>query len=205
MKKRISMTTTILAGLLLTGCAAATVNWQAHNYNDDFTNDEICRVERGSASQREFVRHFIGTYFTHHFYAENYNGEVRAGVRSEPAIPIGGDIQLKVGETLYTMTSNDTPLDIAPAMPSIGAEDHNYNAAYAETMKNMAENVQKLASPYRAYAGQKAKRLLKDIINTGGEVKYRLVGINTANSTTGSFTATDNFVRALEKCGIDIE
>jgi hypothetical protein len=50
-----------------------------------------------------FIWAITGIYFTQHFYAENHNGEIRAGVRTELPLPIGGDIQIKVGANQLQM------------------------------------------------------------------------------------------------------
>ena len=186
----------LLSVTALTGCVTP-AQWQANHYHDEFTNQNTCRVEIGSAKQREFGRALSGTYYSYNFYAENHDSEIRAGVRSEPAIPINGDVQIKVGDKLYTLTAADTPLDTKPSIPAPhGDEDFNnsYNAAM--------DSIQKYASPYRAYTGSKAKSLLSDIIKTGGEVKFRSIGVNAATSGTGSFTVDEHFITALKECGI---
>ena len=165
----------------------------------------MCRVERGTQAGRDFARGFTGIYFTQHFYAENHNGEIRAGVRTEPPLPIGGDIQIKVGAKLYTLTSQDTPIDVAPTVPmNTDAAEKAMGKGYADTMKAMTENIQQLSSPYRAYTGSKAKALLRDIANTSGEIKFRVIGVNQVTSGTGSFTAGEDFTQALTECGISL-
>ncbi len=186
----------LLSITVLTGCVTA-AQWQANQYHDEFTGENTCRVEMGSAHQREFGRAMSGTYFSYNFYAENHDGEIRAGVRSEPAIPISGDVQIKVGETLYTMTTADTPLDTTVSMPAPQGSDE-FNKSYASTM----ESIQKFSSPYRAYTDKKAKIFINDILNTGGEIKFRTVGVNAATSGTGSFIPDDNFKAALKECGL---
>ncbi len=186
--------------IALAGCASS-VGWQASHHQDEFTNTKSCRVEKGSKAQRDFARGFTGSYFTQHFYAENYDGEVRAGVRSEPSLPIAGDVQIKVGEKLYTLTSKDAPIDVAPsvATPTVAVQ------GYQETIDEMTKNIQQLNSPYRAFKGKKAIELLRDIAKSSNEVKFRVVGVNQALSGTGTFNVGDDFVTALNDCGIDIE
>lgn len=192
-----------LALMSLTACV--TTNWQATNHYDDFTDTKICRVERGTQGQREFTRGFTGIYFTQHFYAENYDGEVRAGVRTEPPLPISGDVQIKVGPKLYTLTSKDVPMDVAPSVPiNTEAAEKALGAEYAASIETMTKNIQQLSSPYRAFTGQKAKTLLHDITNTDEEIKFRVIGVNTAISGTGSFTAGEDFKAALQACDIKL-
>ena len=197
---------TVLLGVavgLLPACV--TNGWNAINQYDEFTDTKICRVERGTQAGRDFARGFTGIYFSQHFYAENHNGEVRAGVRTEPPLPIGGDVQIKVGNKLYTLTSADAPIDIAPTIPmDTSAAENAMGKEYAATLQNMSKDIQKLSSPYRAYTGNKAKALLRNIANAQGEVKFRVVGINAAASATGSFTVNEEFTTALQACGINL-
>lgn len=193
----------LLALSTLTACVSTT--WNATNHYDDFTDTKICRVERGTQAGRDFARGFTGIYFTQHFYAENYNGEIRAGVRTEPPLPIGGDIQIKVGTKLYTLTSQDTPIDVAPTVPmNTGMMKKSMGKGYADSIKVMTENIQKLSSPYRAYTGKKAKALLRNITNTPGEIKFRVIGVNSVTSGTGAFTVGKDFKDALAVCNIKL-
>ena len=65
---------------IVTGCAST--QWNATNHHDEFTNTNICRVEQGTKAQKDFARGFTGIYFTQNFYAENNNGEIRAGCKN---------------------------------------------------------------------------------------------------------------------------
>lgn len=183
---------------IVTGCAST--QWNATNHHDEFTNTNICRVEQGTKAQKDFARGFTGIYFTQNFYAENNNGEIRAGVRTYPALPIGGDIQIKVAEKLYMLTAQDAPIDVAPQIPT----NTNAIGGYEDVMASVTQNIQKYASPYRAYTGKKAVNLLRDIANTTGEIKFRTVGVNTQTSSTGAFTVDPTFISALEKCDINL-
>lgn len=192
--------TACLSALLLSGCST---KWQPSVHYDEFTDRKICRVEKGNESQRGFVKGLTGIYFTQHFYAENNNGEIRAGLRTDPPLPIGGDVQIKVGENLYTLTSQNVPLDVAPDLSShTESAQAAYGEATATAIQNMTDNIQKFGSPYRAFTGEQAKVLLRDIVNTQGEVKFRVVGVNTVTSGTGRFTVDRDFIISLSKCGI---
>ncbi len=187
---------TLLSITMIAGCVTPS-QWQANQYHDEFTNENTCRVEMGSAHQREFGRAMSGIYYSYNFYAENHDGEIRAGVRSEPAIPISGDVQIKVGDTLYTMTVADTPLDTKPTMPALQGSDE-FNKNYAAAM----DSIQKYASPYRAFTGKKAKALISDILSANEEIKFRSVTVNATSSGTGSFIVDENFKTAMKECGI---
>jgi len=134
-----------------------------------------------------------------------WNATIRAGVRTEPPLPIGGDIQIKVGSKLYTLTSRDTPLDVVTSVPTnTDIIKKSMGAEYAQSIENMTKDIQKMSSPYRAFTGKKAIALLHDIANTEGEIKFRVVGVNAVTSGTGSFTSGEDFTTALQKCGINL-
>ncbi|MBV1929695.1 MAG: hypothetical protein KUG81_09330 [Gammaproteobacteria bacterium] len=192
---------------LLTGCVTSldASQWHATHHMDEFTEVKSCRVQFGTAKQRSFNRSLFGQYITYNFYAENYDGEVRAGVRTEPHIPIAGDVQIKVGEKLYTLTSQNAPVDLAPTV-SINSDviAKTMGKDYAKTIEDITRNAMGAASPYRAYTGKKAKALLRDVVSATGEIKFRTVGINTATSATGKFMAGEDFTAALQECGINL-
>ncbi len=196
---------TIILTVALSGCVSK--GWNVSHLHDEFTNDNICRVERNSPEMREFARNWTRTFFSSYFFAEKYNDQVRAGIRSEPQIPIAGDVQIKIGSKLVTLTSDDTPIDVAPHIPQYKMSkevEKTLGAGFNTSMKQMTDSIQKLGSPYRALTGQKAINLLRDMANTQGEIKYRTVGFNSALSTTGTITTGPEFVKALNECGIDI-
>jgi hypothetical protein len=200
MIKTITQLTAI--SILLSSCSTGEKvgEWHITNLYDEFTESKTCRVEKNSAENRSFLRGFTGQYFTYHFYAENKDGEVRAGIRSEPLIPISGDVQIKIGEKLITLTSADAPLDSTPATPQITGVSKDI----AKMTEDITKTTYKMASPYRAYTGDKAKKLLRDITNYNGEVKFRTVGINTATSGTGRFTPDETLKTALKRCDINL-
>lgn len=192
---------------LLSACVTSldATQWHATHHMDEFTEVKSCRVQFGTAKQRSFNRSLFGQYITYNFYAENYNGEIRAGVRTEPHIPIAGDVQIKVGGKLYMLTSQNAPVDLAPTVP-INTDDiaKSMGKEYAKTIEDMMRNAMGAGSPYRAYTGEKAKALLRDVVNATGEIKFRTVGINTALSGTGKFMASEDFIAALRQCGINL-
>ena len=132
------------------------------------------------------------------FFVENRDGKVRTGVKTKPALPISGDVQMKVGKKLITYSVSDTPLDVTPEPITLQGNDH-----LAESMQQLTSNITKLGSPYRAFEGKKAKDLIDDLIKHNGLVKMRSIGINKANSTTGEFIIDESFVKALKACGIE--
>lgn len=138
--------------ILLSGCASN--GWSTTNLKDEFTGSTSCRVEAGTQAQRDFMKGFTGNYFTYHFFAEKRDNQVRAGLMSEPAIPISGDVQIKVGEKLITLTSADTPIDVAPATPDYSSEaTKKLGYDLSDTMAKITKNIQQSQSPYRALTG----------------------------------------------------
>ena len=194
--KRILATT--LISLSLISCTTTSKDWNVTHHKDEFTNTKTCRVTKSSEAMRDFVKGYTGNYFTQYFYAENNNGEVRAGVMSDPPIPINGDIQIKVGSSLYNITVRDTPIDYAPS-------SYNYmKSSNYKYIEEMTKDIQKMSSPYRALTGKKAKKLLKDMVKYKGEVIHRTIGINSATSSTARFTVGDKFGEELKKCNINL-
>jgi hypothetical protein len=198
--------TICIAATLLTACmATAMPKWEPTVSIDEFTGKKSCVVQFGTEYQRNEANYLFGQYYTYNFYAQNYNGEIRAGIKTEPAFPISGDVQIKTGAKLYTLTTADAPLDYAPDIPvNTEAAEKALGAAYAETIKAMSQDIQKMSSPYRAYTGKKAKALLKDIAATTGPIKFRVLGVNAQLSQTGKFMAGEDFTAALQSCGINL-
>lgn len=185
----------------ISASAAQALDWRTQRLRDEFTDIETCRVEPGGAFSRAFVRGMTGAFRTLHFFAENRNGEVRAGFMSEPLIPIPGDIQLRVDANPFiTLTAVDTPLDAAPAInipdtPGITPEMRT-------AMEQSIRSTMAMASPYRVLTGDRARALLRAILS-GEETRWRVVTINAAASATGTLQ-TRGLSDALEECGISI-
>lgn len=188
----------VLIFLALTPSPAAAKDWNAVKRIDPFTDIQSCRVEPGGAGSRAFFR---GRSLAYYFYAEKRGDQIRAGVFSEPAIPIAGDVQIRVDDgPLITITAADTPIDAAPApvvqLPSTLPPEAR--AAYEQ----MIAAAQASASPYRAVTGERAAALLHQIL-AGKLVRIRSIGINSALSTTGEIKIDPRDLRdALEKCEI---
>lgn len=197
---------TVILTVALSGCVSK--SWHVSQLKDEFTNAQSCRVERTSPENRDFIKAMAGVYYSYGFYAEKYNGVVRAGIRTEPStLPIAGDVQIKVDEKLVTLTLADTPLDVAPETPQyqINKEaEKTLGAGFSKSMTEMTNNIKRMGSPYRALTGQKAINLLRDIANAKEEVKFRVVGVNSALSATGVISTGPEFAKALNECGIDI-
>lgn len=195
---RMNKSMSLVAGLSLSACASIPTGpmWNATEYYDEFTEEKYCRV------QPYVGRKLYYTALSHSyvFFAENKDGEIRAGFRSDRNYPVVGDIQIKIGSKLVVMTANDTPIDNLPKQVQL---DHEL--PMANTINKVTENVTKLGSPYRAFQGEKAIELLNDIYAYDGDIKYRTVSINKALSSTGAIQVDESFKVALDVCKISIE
>jgi hypothetical protein len=190
---------TVAVSLLAISCSNSGDQWRAKHLYDEFTETKSCIVEENKDYNFK-VSPLFGGIYTYNFYAERRgDGEIRAGVKTKPSLPINGDIQLKVGSKLITLTREDTPLDLAPNYPTLQGDTQ-----LAKSMQQLTSSISKIGSPYRAFAGKEAKDLLKAIVGYKGIVKMRSVGINTQTSTTGSFIVDDSFTKALQQCGINL-
>ncbi len=122
-----------------TAAPAHALDWNTRRLVDEFTDAQSCRVELGGEFTRSFVRSMTGTFRTLHFYAENRNGEVRAGFMSEPLIPIPGDVQIRVDTNpLSTITAADTPVDTAPSftMPETPGLTEEQRVQFEQSMRS---------------------------------------------------------------------
>lgn len=190
----------------------AHADWHSRQYVDQFTDDRICRVEKQSPMTRSFVRGLTNTAITLHFYVENYNGEVRAGIRSEPEIPMS-DVQIRVDQNPMMVLGiehapQDTPNTFlnsysadAYLRPEATPEERE---ALEQAMTTTMDTIAGISSPYRAFRGAEAMTLLRQMVGAD-RVIFRMVGQNTALSTTGEFEPNSRFFRALGECGIDLD
>lgn len=185
---------------LIAGCASQT---SVSRSVDAFTDTQVCRVEYGDELTRSMNRQLTGTFIGLYFFAENRDGEVRAGVVSEPKLPIAGDVQLRVDDNpLVSITAADTPLDLAPATTL--PETPGLSAEQRDRLQASMRSTMSVASPYRVLVGAKAVSLLK-AMTQGKNMIWRVVGINAAASTTGSISIKPDLAKSLAACGIALE
>ena len=85
-------------------------------------------------------------------------------------------------------------------MASMTAEQ---KAQYQATFENSMENATKIMSPYTAVSGEKAKKILSEMVS-GTKLIYRRVGFNQAASSTGEYKLDMSFQNALTECGINL-
>lgn len=170
--------------------------WKADHIVDEFTDRKICRVQYDI---RAPFRRCPG-YICYHFYAEtDASGEMRVGVRSTPAVPIAGDLQLRVDRhPAVIISSVETPIDYAPSY----SEPTGNKVADAAGERVMTA-ISRSLSPYRVTTGQKAKRILRQIL-AGKTLRFRTLGVNSVTAQPiVPIEITENMRQALSQCGIN--
>ena len=197
-------------GLITSGCAPPP--WQAKLHTDEFSDRTICRVASKQGFRSEFQENLLlsaGKLITHEFFAEMRLDGPRIGIWGRFGI-VWGDVQMRVDNNpTINITAQDTPIDYAPAvpqatpinLPNVTEEQHR---AYEESLKQVQAATQAIlatGSPYKVATGTKAKTLLAQI-KVGKQIKFRIVGINKATTTTAEIEITDQFKDALRKCKI---
>lgn len=126
------------------------------------------------------------------------DGEIYVGVRSggRYRIPVG-TIQMRIDDnTAYTITTDENPIVSNTSMPSYTGIN---NDIFAQAMQNTT----KIMSPFTATSGDKAKAILKEMLH-GKVLKYRLIGLNQAISTTGVVVLDSSLEEALNMIGINM-
>ena len=192
----------------LAACSSLEIEnkWAASDYFDEFTNNSVCRVQQGTPQEREILRHINKTFFAYYFVVENYQHELRVGILSEPVIPVVGDVQIKVGDDLFSLGYQDAPLDIAPELNFTLPDDMPWlTPEMRSAIEQNTRNIQRIGSPYRHFIGDEAKNLLRVIVESKGPIKFRVIVINSALSTTATVSIDDEFWEALRDCGINSE
>ncbi|MDA7967734.1 MAG: hypothetical protein MPK31_02185 [Gammaproteobacteria bacterium] len=194
--------------LSLAGCSSAP--WTAKVFTDEFSDNSFCRVaERHSAieSAKEGALAGLGVgRVSHEFFAEMRNDGPRVGVWARLGF-FSGDVQIRVDKHPFVLvTARDTPIDVgasqiqAPAIKLPNATEEQQKA-YEESLQAATQNVAALSSPYRVATGKKAKKLIGQI-RGGKQIKFRVLGVNKATTTTATIEITEQFKSALQKCKI---
>lgn len=136
------------------------------------------------------------------------NGEIYVGIRSGGVYRVPtGTVQIRVdNHPAWTITPEETPLSLAPAIPTVAVPNmpSEARAALENAQQQSATNVMKIMSPYTAATGDKARNILRQMVS-GRTIKYRTIGINQAASTTGEVEIDTSFIKALRDIGISPE
>lgn len=188
---------------LFAACSPVRINWIASNHYDEFTEISVCRVQQGTEFERSFVRGVNQSYFSYYFVVENYEGNLRVGIRSEPLIPVIGEVQIKANGKLYTIGYEDTPIDSAPSVVGDLPEDiPGMTPELRSFLEKNMQIVQGIGSPYRMLEDAGAVELLRAVLASQEPVRLRIVGINAALTNTTTVSFDTSFVKALSACGI---
>ena len=182
------------------GCATKVipkVGWVSLSSVDEFTDQKSCRVTVGSIYTQ------VGNFYP---LIENVNGELRVGLQSGGRIKIPvGNIQLRIdGNKHWDITTSETPLDLAPkSTVDVSIYTHDLPDEQRILVESSIKDSAKILSPYTMTIGDKAKKIVKEMLN-GKKIIYRTVAINQGGSTTGEFVLDDSLKIALNQCGIVI-
>ena len=188
------------------GCAPKVtpkVGWVSLSSVDEFTDQKSCRVTVGSIYTANSIYTQVGNFYP---LIEKVNGELRVGLQSGGKIKIPvGNIQLRIdGNKHWDITTSETPLDLAPkSTVDMSIYTHNLPDEQRILVESSIKDSAKILSPYTMTIGDKAKKIVKEMLN-GKKIIYRTVAINQGGSTTGEFVLDDSLKIALNQCGIVI-
>lgn len=191
----------LAAAVALGGCAAGP-RWQATGTTDEFTDKTTMMV-----TTSEFPA--SGSIVTRslHFYpvVRKEGDEIYVGLMSGGRfkIPVG-TVQLRIDQNeSWTITPQETPVSMMPSAPQYALNLPPEQAALVKQAQDQAMlNVTQLMSPYTVTGGEKAKKILKQML-AGQTLKYRTVGINQAASTTGEAVIDPTLAESLRAIGIN--
>lgn len=194
----------LLASALALGGCAAGPTWQATGTTDEFTDKTTMMV-----TTSEFPA--SGSIVTRslHFYpvVRKEGGDIYVGLMSGGRfkIPVG-TVQLRIDQNeAWTITPQETPVSMMPAAPQYSLNLPSEQAALIKQTQDQAMlNVTQMMSPYTVTGGEKARKILKQML-AGHTLKYRTVGINQAASTTGEAVIDPTLAESLRAIGINPE
>ncbi|MCL0251209.1 hypothetical protein M2T06_24095, partial [Escherichia coli] len=89
-------------------------------------------------------------------------------------------------------------------LPSYTNLTSEQQALIAETQKSAMASITKTMSPYTATTGDKAQKIIQQLIS-GNKLIYRTVGLNQTGSTTGEYdlaSMKESLIAGLNQCGI---
>lgn len=198
MKRTIAL---VAAAIVLGGCASGSV-WKATGTTDEFTDKTTMMVTTGDFTAGSSI---ITSSLKFYPVVRKEGGEIYVGLMSGGRfkIPVG-TVQLRIDQNeAWTITPQETPVSMMPEAPQYALNLPPEQAelvknAQAQAMTNMAQ----VMSPYTIAGGDKAKKILKQML-VGHTLKYRTVGINQAASTTGEVEIDPSLAQSLKLIGID--
>ncbi|GFM49001.1 hypothetical protein OH708_07430 [Pseudomonas capsici] len=185
----------------LGGCASGSV-WKATGSTDEFTDKTTMLVTTGDFSAGGSI---ITSSLRLYPVVRKEGGQIYVGVMSGGRfkIPVG-TVQLRVDQNeAWTITPQETPISQMPAAPQYALNLPPEQAAIVKNAQDQAMiSAAQMMSPYTIAGGDKAKKILKQML-AGKVLKYRTVGLNQAASTTGEAVIDPSLAESLRLVGID--
>lgn len=192
----------IAVALSLGGCAGSKQTWKATATTDEFTDKTTMMVTTGDSGNASWIVTRPAYYYP---VIRKECDELFVGVMSGGRfkLPVG-TVQLRIDQhEAWTITPQETPVSLAPAVVPIGV---TVTGEQAEIVRNAQEQAMKAASqmmsPYTVATGDKARQIIRQLL-TGQKLRYRIVGINQAASTTGEAVIDASLAQSLRSIGID--
>lgn len=198
MKRIVSV---LAATMALGGCASGPT-WQATGTTDEFTDKTTMMV---TTSEFPASGSIVTRSLRFYPVVRKEGDEIYVGLMSGGRfkIPVG-TVQLRIDQNeAWTITPQETPVSMMPSAPQYTLNLPPEQAALVKQTQDQAMlNVTQLMSPYTVTGGDKAKKIIKQILS-GHTLKYRTVGINQAASTTGEVQLDQTLAESLRTIGID--
>lgn len=198
--------------ILCAGCGSTNkpdINWFAEKNIDKFDDSFKCRVTVGSTYYSSGT---VLTYNAHYYpFIEKVNDELRVGILSggKVKVPVG-DVQMRIDSNpAWTIETSETPVDYTTPGASMDMSPYMANMTpeqktqFQTVYKQSLNNTTKMMSPFTASTGEKAEKILKQMVG-GSKLIYRVVGFNQAASSTGEYPLDITLTNALTECGITI-
>lgn len=190
-----------LAAISLGGCAAGPT-WEATGTADEFTDKTSMMA---TTSEFATAGGLMMTSLRYYPVVKKEGDDIYVGVMSGGRfkMPVG-TVQLRIDQNeAWTITPQETPVSMVPAVPSYALNLPPEQAAIVKSAQDQAmTSTAQLMSPYTVAGGDKAKAIIKQML-AGKTIKYRTVGINQAASTTGEALIDPSFAQSLRLIGID--
>lgn len=189
---------------ILAGCQTAGQIWNPSISKDQFTDKVTKMVTVGEGLSNQII---ITQSLRYYPFVGLQDGDIYVGIRSGGRYRIPtGTVQIRIDENnSWTINPEETPIYLAPSMPAPpSVEAAGMLDIVEKTQAQAMGNVARIMSPYTATRGDKARAILKEMVN-GKVVKYRTVGFNQAASTTGEVKIDESFLSSLRAIGITPE
>ncbi|PCI40993.1 MAG: hypothetical protein COB46_05445 [Rhodospirillaceae bacterium] len=187
----------VIAAIFLAGCQTTGTTWQATNKVDEFTDKQTKMVTVGEWPSANYL---VTQSLKYYPFVGIQNDMIFVGIRSGGRYRVPtGTVQLRIDSSpTWTISPEETPVALSSSYPILQIQTM---PEFANLQSQIMENMTKMMSPYTAATGEKAKKIIKEMMK-GKVIKYRVVGANQAASTTGEVALNVSFIKALLLIGI---